>query len=290
MFATILNRPRIKFQLKFLQWLYEDNPRFTGIPTVEELDNANYDLAYKKYKERFDNANDFHFYFVGNIDKAQLKQYVKQYLASLPSSDETETYQTFDYRPRHGDDKKVVKVGKAQKSLVQMIYQGPTNYSKEEELAMDALGEILSIRLIERIREQEGGAYTVSASGGLQDFPYDWYRMRIVFPCGPKHVQHLIDETKQVVQDIVMNGPKKENLHKVQEILTTDHKENMKENKYWLNALENTDQYGRNPYRMLDYNDRVNSLTTDEIHQVAQKYMGDGEFLLAIKNPAEKKK
>ena len=51
-----------------------ENPRFAGFPTVEKLDQINYKRAYERYTERFSNAADFHFYFVGNFDEDILKK------------------------------------------------------------------------------------------------------------------------------------------------------------------------------------------------------------------------
>ena len=65
-------------------------PKIYGLPTQEDLDNANYDLAYAKYKERFANAGDFNFYFVGNIDESQLVDFAETYIASLPSNQNKE--------------------------------------------------------------------------------------------------------------------------------------------------------------------------------------------------------
>jgi zinc protease len=40
------------------------------MPTDKSWADTDYKLAYEKYKERFANAADFEFYFVGNVDDA----------------------------------------------------------------------------------------------------------------------------------------------------------------------------------------------------------------------------
>ena len=70
----------------------EGNPRYQGFPTAEKLDAADYNLAYKKYQERFADAGDFHFYFVGNVDEAMVKDLAERYIASLPSTNSNEKY------------------------------------------------------------------------------------------------------------------------------------------------------------------------------------------------------
>ena len=51
------------------------NTRYSGFPTPEKYDAADYNLAYKKYLERFADAGDFNFYFVGNIFELLGKTY-----------------------------------------------------------------------------------------------------------------------------------------------------------------------------------------------------------------------
>jgi zinc protease len=65
----------------------QKNPRFIGIiPLEKDWANTDYKKAYDIYKEKFANAGNFHFYFVGNIDEAKFKNEVLQYIASLPST------------------------------------------------------------------------------------------------------------------------------------------------------------------------------------------------------------
>ena len=45
------------------------NPRYSGFPSPEAYEKADYDLAYQKYHERFADAGDFNFYFVGNVNE-----------------------------------------------------------------------------------------------------------------------------------------------------------------------------------------------------------------------------
>ena len=68
-FNNMASQPNFYFQQEFYTYLNKDNPRFNGlIPNEKTWGETDYTLAYNKYKERFANAADFEFYFVGNID------------------------------------------------------------------------------------------------------------------------------------------------------------------------------------------------------------------------------
>ena len=63
------------------------NGHFRKRPLNKEIVNEiNLDDAFRIYKERFADAGDFTFFFVGNIDEATFKPLVEMYIASLPSS------------------------------------------------------------------------------------------------------------------------------------------------------------------------------------------------------------
>ncbi|MFD2434214.1 M16 family metallopeptidase [Mesonia maritima] len=282
--GNMLANPQVYFQIEMGEFMYGDSPRYMGFPTPEKMDAADYDLAYKKYQERFEDAGDFHFYFVGNIDEAKLKDYAETYLASLPGKNSDEEYEVDDFRPLTGSHKKVVEKGKDPKSSVRITYQGETKYDKKEAFALKTLGEILSIKLIEKLREEEGGVYGVGARGNISKTPYGWYSFTISFPCGPENVDKLKKAAIKEVEKLVEEGPTEKDLAKVKESQILDRKEELKENKFWINTLKDADYENENAENVLEFEKSVNSLSTKYLQKVAKKYLTDG-YILGIHNP-----
>ena len=119
--GNLLSNPNIYFQIEMGKFMNEGNSRYVGFPTPEALDKADYALAYEKYQERFANAGDFNFYFVGNFDEDKLKEYAKQYIASLPSSETREIFKDHGFRGKMGAHEKIVKKGSEPKSNVMIL-------------------------------------------------------------------------------------------------------------------------------------------------------------------------
>lgn len=282
--GNLMSNPQTYFSIKFGEFMYGDSPRYTGFPTPEKMDEADYDLAYEKYQERFADAGDFHFYFVGNIDEKKLVELSEQYIASLPGLDSNETYEVSDYRPLTGQHEKIIEKGKDPKSSVRIIYHGPTEYDAKEDFALETLGEILTIKLVEQLREEEGGVYGVGASGSMRDMPYDWYSFNIGFPCGPENVEKLKTAALAEVEKIVADGPLQKDLDKVKETYLLDRKEDLKQNRFWLRSLKNADYRKKDANKILEYEENVKGLTTDYLHKVAKKYLS-GEYIVGIHNP-----
>ncbi|MFK7746870.1 MAG: M16 family metallopeptidase [Kordia sp.] len=282
--TNMMKSPQFYFQFEMGKFMNEKNPRYQGFPTPEMMDASDYDLAYKKYKERFADVGDFNFYFVGNVDAQKLQEYVEKYIASLPgkSSNEAPNFSTF--RPLTGKHTKIIEKGKDPKSSVQIIFNGKAEYNSKDARAMQFLGDILSIKLIEKLREQEGGVYGASASGNIRSFPYGWFNMRISFPCGPENVDKLTTAALAELQSIIDNGPTEKDLSKVKEAALLENKERVKKNRFWLNYLNSTDYMKRNPNRILKFETAVNEITAKDIQNIAQKYLSK-DYILGIHNP-----
>ena len=274
--GNLQSNPNTYFSIALGKYLNEGNPRYTGFPSPEDLDKANYDLAYKKYKERFANAGDFNFYFVGNIDQNKLGELAETYIASLPGSPERETYKVPTFRPKSGADELIVKKGTEPKSQVNLIYRGETTYDAKEARAMRALGEILSIKLIEKLREEEGGVYGAGARGSISKIPYGRYNFSISFPCAPENAEKLATVAVAELQKIIDNGPEAGDLDKVKKAQLLSRKDQLEQNRFWLSTIRNTDYNKGDINDVLKFEDNVNALTTQDIHNVAKKYLTKG--------------
>ncbi|MFT5480574.1 MAG: zinc protease, partial [Bacteroidia bacterium] len=74
------------FNISWNSFMYNNHPRMFTIPTDADWNNLSYDLINEIYKERFANAADFTFVFVGNIEVEAFKTMAEKYLASLPGN------------------------------------------------------------------------------------------------------------------------------------------------------------------------------------------------------------
>lgn len=286
--GNMLASPNFYFLDKVFGFINEDNPRWGGIlPDEEAWANTDYELAYKKYKERFSNAADFHFFFVGNIDEKTIRDLSEKYIASLPSDpSKQEEVVDLGFRQKKGDFKKIFNKGNDPKSQVRITFYGETEYDKKEAMAMNALGEVLSIKLIENLREGESGVYGAGASGGISKRPYGSYNFSIQFPCGPENAESLTDAALAELQKIIDDGPTEEDLNKYKKAQKVDYDENLEKNSWWIDQMTSAYYNETNPERAFTYMDRVNAVTAEEVQAVAAKYLSDDKYI-AILMPEE---
>lgn len=286
--GRMMSNPDTYFSNEVNEMRFKDNPRYTGFPTEEAYDKADYDRAYELYKERFADAGDFHFYLVGNLDKAQVEQFAKTYIASLPGLNSKENYKVSTWREKQGTRNITVNKGTEDKSSVRITwnYEIP-KYSAKEDMHVDALGEILTIKIIETLREKEGGIYGGGARGSMSKIPYASFNFGISFPCGPDNVDKLVAATMEEIATIKKSGPTEKDLNKVKEAYLLEHKEDLQSNRYWLNLISGIDEDKLDAKEQVAFEAMVNSITQDDIKKTANKYLNK-DYILAVLKPKEK--
>jgi len=272
--ANLISQPNFYFQQEFYGYLNKENPRWNGlVPTPEKWAETDYQLAYNKYKERFSNAGDFEFFFVGNIDDAVMEDFAKKYIASLPSNNTKEVAKDLGYRFLKGDIKRVVNKGKDPKSNVTIMFYGDTPYDSNEAYLLKAAGDVLNIKLTEVIREQESGVYTISSRGSMGKVPYGSYSFTISFPCGPENAEKLTTASLAELNKIIANGPTQADVDKFKQAELLEYKKQLKENRYWMSNFTRSFTNGSKPEEILEMEAKINGVTVKQIQDIAKKYL-----------------
>ncbi|MES2410382.1 MAG: insulinase family protein [Bacteroidota bacterium] len=271
---NMISQPNFYFQQEFYTYLNKENPRWNGlVPTAEKWAETDYQLAYNKYKERFASAEDFEFFFVGNIDDTAMENFAKTYIASLPSKGTKESTKDTGYRFLKGDIKKVVNKGKDPKSNVTIMMYGDATYNSNDAYLLKAAGDILNIKLTEVIREKESGVYTINSRGSMNKVPYGSYSFNISFPCGPENTEKLITATLAELDKIIANGPTQVDLDKFKQAELLEYKKQMKENRYWMSNFTKSYTNASKPEEILDMEARINGVTAKQVQDIAGKYL-----------------
>ena len=155
-------------------------------------------------------------------------------------------------------------------------------YDIEEAYYLKCLGEILSIKLIEKLREEEGGVYGVRAKGGMSRHPYGSYFLSINFPCGPEKQELLKGIALEELDKIIEFGPEAKDLSKIKEAQFLEHKEHLKNNRFWLNRIKNAD-FNKNPLKdVSEIVKAINELTMENIQDIAKKYCVNNKFVFSV--------
>ncbi len=285
LYKNLLSNPQYFYQDQLARTLSQDHLRGGGFPKDEDWDLVDFERLYEIYQDRFADASDFAFFFVGNFEVDQIKPFLEVYLGSLPRLDRGEKWMDRGVRPPAGVVDKRVEKGSDPKSMVTLIWADEAEYSREELYKMLALTEVLDIKLIEVLREDKSGVYGVGANGNLSQFPYENYRISVRFPCAPENVEDLIAAAFAEIEKIKKDGPTDEDLSKVKETLKRERQENLKQNNYWIGVLRTYYVNGQDPRETLMYEQRIEGINKEDIQKAAVKYANMDKYARVVLFP-----
>lgn len=286
MIQNMLADPRTIFQDSISRLLYGGHVRAPRFPRPKDFESLSIDRVSEIYKERFGNARGWTFFLIGSFDPATIKGLIATYLGSLPSSAvSAASFKDLGIRPVKGVVKKEIHKGKEPQSLISLAFTGETPFVSEEQLKIQALVDLIEIKLTETLREQLSGAYTSQISGSLTKNPYNNYMINLMIPCGPENVDKLIAATFGEIQKIKDHGPSQEDLQKVKEAFAKQHQENLKDNSYWLNVLQRSVEQSTNPLNVLTVDKRLNDISPKDLQERAKKYFNMNNYFQAVLYP-----
>ena len=288
-FQNLASNPQFYFFGEQNKILTQNHPRAGGLPKPEDFDKIDYEKAFQFYQSRFADASDFTFLLVGTFKTEEIKPLLERYLGSLPATGRKETWKDLGIRPPAGKVEKVINRGTDPKSQVSITFTGAAPYNADDNYALNALGQILSIKLIEKLREEKGGVYGAGASGSMSKYPYESYTFSINFPCGPDNAEALSKDALAELEKIRQQGITPEDVAKIKEQEKRETEVNIKQNRYWLTALQKADFEKINPEKILDWQKRIDSLTSDMLKNVANKYLKPDSYIKIVLMPEEKK-
>lgn len=270
--------PEIAFQDTIAVTLAQHHPRSLPI-TTERLAAMSAEKSYRIFRERFSNAADFTFVFVGSFQPDSLEPLVERYIASLPSTGATERWKDLGIRPPTGVVKRVVRRGVEPKSLTQITFTGPFEFTRQNRFAYASLGEVLRIRLRGVLREDMGGTYGVNVTAASAREPVPSYAFSVGFGSAPDRVDELTAALFAEIAKLQRDGPTADEIRKVQETQRRAIETSLKENGYWLGRIVDADRNGEDMRAAIYGDDVLGTLTPAMVRDAARRCLRADDYV-----------
>lgn len=252
------------------------------------IEKINGDKIFDLYYNRFEDASDFTFFFVGNINIDELKKFATTYLANLPSKNRKENWKDINKNYPKGKVERTVYKGIEEKSFVRLIISGDFEWNEKNNFELRAMTSILSIKLRETLREDKGGVYGVGAFAAPSKYPKERYQLHIMFGCNPARVDELINAVYDEISDMINNLPTDSNMVKVKEINRRELETNLKDNRFWINRISSAYINSGDPRAILKQQEMIDKLTAKDIQAAAKKYLKTDNLMKFVLYPEKK--
>jgi zinc protease len=288
--ALVANRgasPSAAFSDSLEVILSRHHPRAEPL-TSATFDKMNLQESLDFYRDRFADASDFTFVFVGNIDTTTVRPLVERYIASLPSTHRKESWRDIGMDYPTGVIRRDVRKGSDDKSQTQIVFTGPFDYSRRDVYLLSALVDVLQIRLRDRLREELGGTYGVGVSANPTPYPRERYAIAVGFGSAPDRVDELTRAAFAEIDSLKRYGPTDVDIEKVKEIELRERETGLRQNASWLSLLSSYIHNGWELAGILTYDDYVRKLKASDIRDAARKYLDEKNYVAVSLYPAER--
>ena len=254
--------------------------------SVELLDEMDLEKSMEIYRQRFADAGDFTFFFVGNFTLEGIENLVQTYLGGLPSSGRQENWKDVGIEAPRGVIEKTLYRGIEPKSQSRLIFTGPFAYDGwKNNFELKTMTTVLQIKLREVLREDLGGTYGIGVNASPSHFPDQKYSIDLNFSCDPERVEELTQVIFTQIDSLQKFGTTDLYIDKVKEMRKREREINLKENSFWVNILQWSDFHGIDVRLVHQYSQLVDTLTSAVVQAAAQQYFDMENYVRVVLYP-----
>lgn len=277
--------PQYIFSRDLRKALY-DNPRKAAL-TVEAVEAASLDQVNQIVKDMTANAADYTFFFVGNVDMDELKTLCEQYIATLPGDAAAASKAPAidgSLGLKKDGDKMTSFTTQMQtpQTFVAVLEFADMPYTAKDRALSDIAGQVMTERLLKKVREDMGAVYSIWASGAMSRQSVPNTVIQSVFPMKPEMKEQVLDiiaqEFKNMESDVTA-----EELAKAVEFEVKEATEAKEKNNAWLStmaatALNGVDVFNGNV-------ELLQSLTPADVQDFMKRINANGTYRIVILDP-----
>ncbi len=226
------NLPNTIFARERAKTTYGDNP-LMGNLDVATLEKANYSNMLSMAKKSLENAADYTFIFVGNIDEATLRPMLEQYIATLPSkgkASDCKVVTNIDPVKGKVENKFDVSMQTPSTTVFNMYTGDNLNWDVKNSIMIDLMGDVLDMVFIETLREDEGGTYGASVSA-FYNFSNNIWQLIYAYQTAEDKLERMEARADKELEDLLKNGAKVDHFNKVKEAAIKQYEINSKTNR-----------------------------------------------------------
>lgn len=247
-------------------------------------DAINFDRMKAIYADRFQDASDFTFYLVGDIDRQKAQELAARYLGALPSIYRKETARHYDLQ-RKGTMHETIEANiPDDKYLVNIEFYNHLKTTLSEETKMQVLRQIMRERFIQILREDEGGTYgvnvAVSAANGKQYFGVN-------FNSSLEKGERMRALVFRIIDRLCREGLEEEEVEDQVMILSKSRREALAEKgmNYWMHTLIQYVHTGRTEPSSADFEKIAGKIGAREVQAWAKRFFETAECIdIAVKS------
>lgn len=225
--------------------------------------------------------------FVGDIDMETFVPLADRYLGSLTAPRSTPVPYVInpDFEPTKGNvtTEKTTSMQTPQ-TYVAMTASADIPYTPKSRLETSIASQILSNRLLKKIREEMGAVYSIGAAASMSRVGDQNVLLRIPFPMDPEKRNEVLDEINKILAGMETEVAAEE-LDPIKEYMIKNAKESLTKNEDWAGFLAAQTINGVDTFTNAIAD--IEAIQTTDISNFMKQLLGAGNVRLLLLDPAE---
>lgn len=235
------------------------------------------------------NAADYTFIFTGKIDMEQFKSLLEQYIATLPAdvakANTAIPAPVAGLEPTKGSaTSEHTTAMQTPQTWVYISVNGHEDYSARNRTVARIASQILSNRLLKKVREEMGATYSIGAGGQLLRVNDNNIMIQVPFPTDPGRRDEVIPVVKELFQSMA-EYVNDDELNPIKEFMIKEAVEGREKNDNWNSAITGYLINDVDTFNGID--EVINSITTADVQAFMKDLLGQGNYRMMILNPED---
>lgn len=286
----VRENPQVAFIEKFYKTAYPNDKRTVLIATEEQVRGLNLDRMFNIYRNRFADASNQTFFFVGNVSDQDV-DLIARYLNHLPVNGKQRNDKFVNRNAKFAEGIQHAEAVKGIERQGMLIISGQMDVDAAEltprtRIAIQELSEALGITVTQIIREKNGDAYSPSAGFDYEISPVGQVSWQFYIGCDPEKAAKIEKDCIEILRNYTKKGCDKETLNKVQEQMLVNRGKSKQNNNFWMGQIQGSYRFNENrDYQVNDYERIVRSVTTKDIRNIAKRYVNLNNYVVVTLRP-----
>ncbi len=280
---SLKQNPQYLFMDSAYNSLYQGNERAHLIESASDYDKINLDHAIDYYIQRLGNPSGMYYTIIGSFTEAQIIPLIETYIGGLVPTEINTQIRDLGLYPKTGNATFTLKKGSESQAILMHYITGKSPFNPDDNFMLGQLNAVINNKIVDTIREKMSAIYGGGCGGSLKKYPREEFMIQSTFPCSPDNIEKVNTAFMKLIESTkVTGGITETDLQKVREPALERNKVNLKKNDYWLNAMQNAYLLGTDPERILTMDQRLKTLTPEQLVLTARKFYSGTNIFKAV--------
>ncbi len=195
-----------------------DDPRFLEL-TPEQLATVDVEGIERVMLDRFGDASDWVFAISGEVDVAEVEDLARRYFGTLPATGRVESTDFVEPSPPAGVVRQTVRAGQGDQAAVATLWTASATADRRDDTVGLIVAELLSNRLVDRLREELGETYSPSATFQITGGATPNAELYVSVSTSPELIDEVARQVLLELDDLRGLGPSEEEFSSAQAVV-----------------------------------------------------------------------